>query len=172
MLKVKVEETKHKSLVILEGNRTDEEGKISDANFLNETTDMLSSDQQIDIIHEGSVKPTERDPDPYFKIKLNASLALRNIVKNNNKAIFNYWYVLFPTFMMRPQSEYIHYIQEMSNFSVQKEFIAKVFKEIKTKEPTLLYVIFQDNTQSNLKCSLMILLHQMIERSHISMPNF
>lgn len=118
MLKVKVEETKDKNLVIMDGNRTDEEGKISDTNFLNDTTDMLSSDQQVDIVHEGSVKPTERDPDPYFKIKLNASLALRNIVKNNNKAIFNYWYVLFPTFMMRPQSEYIHYIQEMESYSV------------------------------------------------------
>jgi hypothetical protein len=48
------------------------------------------------------VQATRNEPDPYLKIRLHASLALRHIVRSNSKAIYNYWHILFPTFMMRP----------------------------------------------------------------------
>lgn len=151
MLKVTLEKgnqsNEPRKIIINDGNKTDEEGRMSDTQFMNDTSDIMSSDQNtIEATHEGSVQSTDRDPDPYFKIKLNASLALRNIVRNNNSAIFNYWYVLFPTFMMRPQTEFAFYIKEMKSFNTQKQFISKVFPEIEAKEPTLFYIILQKQT--------------------------
>jgi hypothetical protein len=30
---------------------------------------------------------------------------MRNIFKNNSKIIFNYWYFMFPSFMIRPTGD-------------------------------------------------------------------
>ena len=65
----------------------DEAGKI-----INDTSD---SDGHVGNIEEDS-------EDPYQKIKLQANLAMRNLVKNNNHAIYNYWIFIFPSFMIRP----------------------------------------------------------------------
>ena len=66
----------------------------------------MSSDVLEDkyVVHEGSViyGQEQGEVDPYQKIKQHANLALRNLLKNNSKFIFNYWYILFPSFMMRP----------------------------------------------------------------------
>jgi len=45
-----------------------------------------------------------------MKIKLQANLAIRNLLKNNSKVLFNYWYILFPSFMLRPQTEFSHFL--------------------------------------------------------------
>jgi hypothetical protein len=80
-----------------------ENSEESDHIFVNDTSDFDPSDNGENYHrHEGSVQNTETDPDPYQKIKLHASLALRNLFKHNSKAIYNYWYIMFPTFMMRP----------------------------------------------------------------------
>ena len=84
---------------------TDDE--LSDGKFMYDTTDLASSDQQNlddldhDVVHEGSVK-AEGDLDPYQKIKVHANLALRHLLKNNSKILFNYWNIMFPSFMVRP----------------------------------------------------------------------
>ena len=78
----------------------DEGGKI-----INDTSD---SDGHIGNIEEDS-------EDPYQKIKLQANLAMRNLVKNNNHAIYNYWIFIFPSFMIRPQSELTKYLWENQN---------------------------------------------------------
>jgi hypothetical protein len=78
---------------------------MSDNNFMNDTSDMISSDFQKNENlpnHEGSVKLNESEPDPYFKIKLHSILALKNLITSCSKVVYNYWYILFPTFMMRP----------------------------------------------------------------------
>lgn len=40
--------------------------------------------------------------DQYQKIKIQANLGLKNLFSNNSKTLFNYWYIMFPSFMMRP----------------------------------------------------------------------
>lgn len=107
MLKIKLEKNPEGSSevrqIVVSGGTTTDEEPASDGNFLNDTSDILSDNSpDTYVVHEGSVQATLSDPDPYQKIKLHASLALRNLVKNNSKIIANYWYILFPTFMMRP----------------------------------------------------------------------
>ena len=93
------------------GNTTDEEsGQMSDGNILNDNMDIVSSDiGQTDNFthHKGSIKTEENDQhDPYAKIKQHALLALKNLFKNNSKVIYHYWNILFPSFMMRPKTEF------------------------------------------------------------------
>lgn len=96
--------------------------------------------------HEGSVSTSDSDSDPYFKIKLHACLALQNIAQHNGRLLFNYWYILFPTFMMRHQPEFAMYLKEMKQYQVQKDFSSEVFPLIEKNEPTLLYVIRHKTT--------------------------
>lgn len=94
MLKIKVENSATAQKLVLD-NISDEE---SDNGFINDTSDQFSSDSQV---HEGMVAQ-DGDIDPYQKIKIHANLAMRNLLKNNSKILFNYWYIMFPSFMMRP----------------------------------------------------------------------
>ena len=78
-------------------------------------------------MHSGSITQADSEQDPYNKIKLHASLSLRNLFKNNSKVLYNYWYLLFPSFMMRHQPEFSQYLSNFENLHVQKEFMHKVF---------------------------------------------
>ena len=104
---------------------TDEEAKISDAAF--DISDIISSDYSQDtyVVHEGTVKSASGDSDPYQKIKKHSNLALRNLLKNNSKILFNYWYILFPSFMMKTQSDFAHFLFDFES----KQNSQKLFKE-------------------------------------------
>lgn len=52
----------------------------------------------------------ENGGDQYQKIKIQANLGLKNLFSNNSKTLFNYWYIMFPSFMMRPQTEFTKYL--------------------------------------------------------------
>lgn len=110
MLKIKLADKQYGNaehqLVIEDhkGNTTDEEGNQT----LSDLSDVITSDFGADDykIHSGSINSTDYEQDPYNKIKLHASLSLRNLFKNNSKMLYNYWYLLFPSFMMRPLPEF------------------------------------------------------------------
>lgn len=82
MLKIKVIEAKDDEplqIILNDGTKTDEESKLSDNNFFNGTSDILSdhyANEAQQPNHEGSVQATEKDPDPYYKVKLHACLSL------------------------------------------------------------------------------------------------
>jgi hypothetical protein len=49
---------------------------------------------------------------------------LQYLFKNNNKTLFSYWYLLFPSFFMKHQSEFTSYL---GTFTEKKqEFFDKV----------------------------------------------
>ena len=53
--------------------------------------------------------------DQYQKIKIQANLGLKNLFTNNSKTLFNYWYIMFPSFMMRPQTEFTKYLTSFAD---------------------------------------------------------
>lgn len=95
MNKIEITDTKdiQNIMKLTEGGFTDDEN-LSDG-IIQDTSDAnfdLSDDNDEEI-------------DPFQKIKIHANLCMRNIFKNNSKIIFNYWYVMFPSFMIRPVGE-------------------------------------------------------------------
>jgi hypothetical protein len=44
---------------------------------------------------------------------------MKNIFKNNSKILFNYWYMMFPSFMMRPDQELSQYIGAFDGPEIQ-----------------------------------------------------
>lgn len=82
----------------------------SDGAFINDTSDQMSEcdKQEASALLDGG-------KDPYLKIKINANLALRNLFKNYGKILQNFWYIVFPSFMIRPQSEFTQYLYEFDN---------------------------------------------------------
>ena len=147
------------------GSTTDEES----GQTLSDLSDVISSDFGADDykIHSGSVTAGDGEQDPYNKIKLHASLSLRNLFKNNSKVLYNYWYLLFPSFMMRQQPEFNQYLQNFENLNVQKEFMKKVFPILQKHEPTLFFVIMQDKSNSQLKSSIYATIQSLLENSQI-----
>jgi len=146
MLKLQLEKEgsgAQRKIVIEDKHLTDEEGKMSDGAVMNDMSDVISSDfgPENYKVHEGTVLQHDGDPDPYQKIKKHANLALRNLLKNNSKILFNYWYILFPSFMMKTQSEFSHFLFDFENKNTQKQFKEKVFQMIEVQEPNLFYVI-------------------------------
>lgn len=115
--------------------------------MIEDTSEFISSDQGFSSV--------VGDTDPYQKIKLHSNLVLRNLLKNNAKVLMNYWYIIFPSFMMRTQSEFSQYLYTYEdNTKQEKDFTSKVFEVIETQEPTLLYVIRQPNNMSHLKSQM------------------
>ena len=106
----------------------------------------------------------EKELDPYQKIKIHANLALRNLLKNNSSIILNYWYILFPSFMMRPQSEFKQYLYKFE--SNEKVFTEKSFALIDNQEPTLFFVIRQPQNQSQLRSSMYATLQVLLESAN------
>ena len=51
--------------------------------------------------------------DPYQKIKLNANLCMRNLFKNNSKVLFNYWFIMFPQFMLRSVPDITSLVEQL-----------------------------------------------------------
>jgi len=94
--------------------------------------------------------------DPYQKIKLNANLCMRNLFKNNSKVLFNYWFIMFPQFMMRPTPEFTAMIDELDSFDVATEdvnfrklidtFGKRMFHSIENDGPSLFYLIRHEKT--------------------------
>jgi len=112
------------------------EDEQSDTGFINDTSDQLSSDTAYDgMVH------LDGELDPYQKIKIHANLAMRNLLKNHSKVIFNYWYIMFPSFMIRPQSEFSNFLFQFNKKTMQQEFRSKAFKFMETEEPSLFYII-------------------------------
>jgi hypothetical protein len=114
MLKIKVENSVTQNIILDQGISEDEQ---SDTGFINDTSDQFSSDKDIQN-HEGMVQ-LDGDLDPYQKIKIHANLAMRNLLKNNSKVLFNYWYIMFPSFMMRPQSEFSNFLYQFDKKNMQ-----------------------------------------------------
>ena len=54
---------------------------------------------------------------------------MRNLVKNNNHAIYNYWIFIFPSFMIRPQSEFTKYLWEKVDDKKEPRDHLKNFRE-------------------------------------------
>ena len=44
---------------------------------------------------------------------------MRNLLKNHSKVIFNYWYIMFPSFMIRPQSEFSTFLFQFNKKTMQ-----------------------------------------------------
>lgn len=86
---------------------TDDESALSDiGSLLFETSDAgARSAAGQDSSDEGWLDMHDEDLDPYQKIKLQANMCMRNLLKNNSKILFNYWYYMFPSFMFRPSSD-------------------------------------------------------------------
>ncbi len=81
--------------------------KSDSGSFIIDTSDVTSSDGG------GGGKYNKNSPndsitsgDPYQKVKTYAALCLQYLFKFNNKALFNYWYLVFPSYFMKPQSEF------------------------------------------------------------------
>lgn len=99
---------------------------MSDGNILNDTMDIISSDiGQTDNFnhHKGSIQAQTGERDPYTKIKQHALLALKNLFRNNSKVIYHYWNILFPSFMMRPKTEFSTYLKDMTRHENHKKFM-------------------------------------------------
>lgn len=78
-------------------NDEDETSKVDDESFQIDTSDVTSSDGGYN-----KLSPNESSLlDPYYKIKSHAVLCLDYLFKNKSKALFNFWYILFPSFFMR-----------------------------------------------------------------------
>jgi len=150
----------------VEKHDTDEESKMSDGPIVNDTSDVITSDT-LDTpyaTHKGSIVVNEKELDPYQKIKIHANLALRNLLKNNSNIILNYWYILFPSFMMRPQSEFKQYLYKFE--SNEKVFTEKSFALMDNQEPTLFFVIRQPQNQSQLRSSMYATLQVLLENAN------
>ena len=79
--------------------------------------------------------------DQYHKIKMQATLGLKNLFSNNSKTLFNYWYIMFPSFMMRPQTELSKYLTSFKNKASARQFAAEAFEAIEAKEPSIFFVV-------------------------------
>mmetsp|Transcript_1875 Transcript_1875/g.2579 ORF Transcript_1875/g.2579 Transcript_1875/m.2579 type:complete len:159 (-) Transcript_1875:2560-3036(-) len=156
MLKIKLEKTNtgqiniDKSLAMA-GITTDEES----THFV-DTSDLIQSDQE-SLLHEG-------EQDAYQKIKIHANLALRNLVKNNSLSLFNYWYILFPSFLLRPHPEFDRFLTTFN----KKEFSTTALEFIEHMEPSLFFVVRQSINQSQLRSSIYTTIQVMLENSTIS----
>ena len=80
--------------------------------MIEDTSEFISSDQGFSSVLG--------DSDPYQKIKLHSNLVLRNLLKNNSKVLLNYWYIIFPSFMMRTQSELSQYLYTFEDNTKQE----------------------------------------------------
>ena len=109
MLNIKIEEKK-KNTKDNKYNVTyeeEEELKSDSGSFIIDTSDISSSDKDAFGPSGGYSSPSSNDSltsssDPYHKIKNHAILCLQYLFKFNNKALFNYWYLLFPSYLMKP----------------------------------------------------------------------
>lgn len=83
--------------------------------LLFETSDQGGGKKEFgaDSSDEGWLGMNDEDIDPYQKIKLQANMCMRNLLKNNSKILFNYWYYMFPSFMFKPPADLT---QLMTNF--------------------------------------------------------
>jgi hypothetical protein len=104
MLNIKIPEgTGKKKEISIEPH--DEELKSdSSGGFIIDTSDMTSSDGGG--LGKAKTSPSSNDSisgpgDPYQKIKNHSLLCLQYLFRNNSKALFNYWYLLFPSFFTR-----------------------------------------------------------------------
>ena len=79
--------------------------------------------------------------DQYHKIKMQATLGLKNLFSNNSKTLFNYWYIMFPSFMMRPQTELSKYLTGLRDQASARKFAAEAFEAIEAKEPSIFFVV-------------------------------
>lgn len=89
---------------------------------------------------------------------------MRNLFKNNSKVLFNYWFIMFPQFMLRPVPEITELVDQLEEFDTSKKeasfvetislFTDRVLKNIVDGGPSLLYVIWHDKTQSLLRSLL------------------
>ena len=120
MLKLKLESSSVSSdKLIFEqvGATTDDDAK--DSSYLIDTSDFIQSDlndlNDDSLLHEGNL-------DAYQKIKIHANLALRNLLKNNSKILFNYWQLMFPSFMIKPRSEFHEYLFSFKDSPQQEQF--------------------------------------------------
>ena len=94
-----------------------------------------------DSYQEGNLALIDGEKDPYLKIKINANLSLRNLFKNYGKVLFNYWYIMFPSFMIRPQSEFTYFLKNFESKAISSEFKERVFEFMETQEPSLFFLI-------------------------------
>ena len=81
------------------------EGSFTDDENLSDGIVVDTSDAGFDIGEDDYYMEDKEELDPFQKIKIHANLCMRNIFKNNSKVLFNYWYFMFPTFMLRPNPE-------------------------------------------------------------------
>ncbi|CDW76050.1 heat repeat-containing protein 6-like [Stylonychia lemnae] len=143
MLNIKLEETKQKAKKkgeqqqITQQEWDEEELKGDSGSFIIDTSEMSSSDgglgDGISTKSKGKQSPSSNDSitssDPYQKIKNHASLSLQILLKFKNKQLFNYWYLLFPSFFLRSQTEFSHSL--LSFKSNQQDFNTKKFNHSK-----------------------------------------
>lgn len=72
---------------------------------------------------------------------MQATLGLKNLFSNNSKTLFNYWYIMFPSFMMRPQTELSKYLTGFRDQASARKFAAEAFEAIEAKEPSIFFVV-------------------------------
>ena len=105
---------------------TDDESALSDmgGSLLFETSDQGAGGKREfggDSSDEGWLGMNDEDSDPYQKIKLQANMCMRNLLKNNSKILFNYWYYMFPSFMFKPQADLMQFIINFEQNVLQPE---------------------------------------------------
>lgn len=107
----------------------------------------------------------------YHKIRQFAVICLQNLFKISSKTLFNYWQILFPSFMMKSQSPFSSFLEE-DYIDVDK--FDQEFNQMVTKEPTLFYLLSKHppklalpTQDSKFKSTIAFTLAIILEYSHV-----
>lgn len=92
-----------------------EEAEEASGELIIDTSDVMSSDQNVGSGSAEEAKFAQKESSDtlitYNKIRQHAILCLQNLFKISSKALFNYWYILFPSFMMKTQGNFVEFLK-------------------------------------------------------------
>ena len=172
MLHIKFEESKTApknkapaKLINFDEESHEELKSDSGSSFIIDTSDFSSQSDNGSMYSKNS--PTDNtgtDCDHYQKIKNYAVLCLQYLFKSNNKTLFNYWYLLFPSFFMKPQSEFSKYL---TSFKEKKEEFYEKTSQIVMREPSMFYLLKASENNSKLKNTICFTISIMLENQMI-----